>query len=172
MKIKILLLTAVLALTAMLSACNEKGEAPPKQNGIIIEKDETGGYTEELRKRAEEAVFKLLSGYFKKTVTDTLPQATLEKIKADPATPAISLNKWEPYRNPETLHWIEKSIPVDPGNDDNISTIYRHVYNAIRKGIPYRVKTEEAVEVVRITEIIRSQNPSFRLPKLSKMGPE
>lgn len=100
------------------------------------------------------------------------PAFPLEKIKADPATPAISLNKWEPYRNPETLHWIEKSIPVDLGNDDNISTIYRHVFNAIRKGIPYRVKTEEAVEVVRITEIIRNQNPSFRLPKLSKMGSE
>lgn len=98
------------------------------------------------------------------------PAYPLKEIKADPGTPAISLNKWEPYRNPETLRWIEKTFPVNPDNDDNISTIYRHVYNAIRKGIPYRVKIEEAAEVVRITEAVRNQNPKFRLPKLSRMG--
>ena len=98
------------------------------------------------------------------------PDYPLENIKADPGTPAISINQWEPYRNPEVLHWIEKTFPVNPDTDDNISTIYRHVYNAIRKGIPYRVKTEEAVEVVRVTELVREQNPAFRLPRLSHMG--
>ena len=66
------------------------------------------------------------------------------------------------------LHWIEKTFPVNPDTDDNISTIYRHVYNAIRKGIPYRVKTEEAVEVVRVTELVREQNPAFRLPRTAE----
>ena len=98
------------------------------------------------------------------------PAYPLEEIKADPGTPAISMNKWEPYRNPETLHWIEKTFPVGPDNDDNISTIYRHIYNAIRKGIPYRVKTEEAVEVVRVTELVRQQNKKFRQSRLTRMG--
>ena len=44
------------------------------------------------------------------------------------------------------------------------------VFNAIREGILYRVKTEEAVEVVRITELVRKQNPKFRLPRFSHMG--
>ncbi|MBO5724677.1 MAG: hypothetical protein J6S58_07610 [Lentisphaeria bacterium] len=50
-----------------------------------------------------------------------------------------------------------------------ISTIYRHVYNTIRKWIHYRVRTENAVEVIRVTELDRKQNPAIQLPGRSSM---
>ena len=98
------------------------------------------------------------------------PKYPLAEIKADAGTPPLPINGWEPYRNPEKLHWIEKTFPVAPHNDDNIGTIYRHVYNAIRLGIPYRIKVAESVEVVRVAELVRRQNPEFRHVRLIHMG--
>ena len=98
------------------------------------------------------------------------PEYPLADIKADAGTPPLPINGWEPYRNPEKLHWIEKTFPVAPHNDDNIGTIYRHVYNAIRLGIPYRIKVAESVEVVRVAELVRKQNPEFRHVRLIRMG--
>ena len=98
------------------------------------------------------------------------PEYPLADIKADAGTPPLPINGWEPYRNPEKLHWIEKTFPVAPHNDDNIGTIYRHVYNAIRLGIPYRIKVAESVEVVRVAELVRKQNPEFRHVRLIHMG--
>ncbi len=99
------------------------------------------------------------------------PEYPLKAIRADAGTPPPPGHcSWAPYRNPEELHWIEKHFPVKPHNDDNIGTIYRHVYNAIRKGIPYRVKTAEAVEVVHITELVRQQNPAFLQPHVIHTG--
>ena len=97
------------------------------------------------------------------------PAFPLAKIKADPGTPHLASNQWEPYRNPEELHWIEKSFPIT-GNGDTIGTIYRHVFEAIRRGVPYRVKVEESVEVVRVADLVRQQNPQFRQDRLIHMG--
>ena len=57
---------------------------------------------------------------------------------------------------------------AEPG--DTISTIYRHVFEAIRRGVPYRVKVEESVEVVRVADLVRQQNPRFRQDRLIHMG--
>ena len=98
------------------------------------------------------------------------PKYPLADITADAGTPPLPIDSWKPYRNPEELHWIEKTFPIAPHNDDNIGTIYRHVYDAIRRGIPYRIKVAESVEVVRVTELVRAQNPAFRHVRLTHMG--
>ena len=54
--------------------------------------------------------------------------------------------------NPE---WIEEEIPVAPANLEDTTKQYDHVYDAIVKGIPYRVKLEEAREVVRVIEEVK-----------------
>ena len=38
----------------------------------------------------------------------------------------------------------------------------RHLFNALRQNIPFPVKSAEALEVVRITEIVKRQNPQFQ----------
>ena len=67
------------------------------------------------------------------------------------------------YGNPD-LPWIEEKRTVEP--DVNMweyveTEMVRHLHNAIRQGIPFPVKNHEALEVVRVTEIVKKQNPQF-----------
>ena len=57
--------------------------------------------------------------------------------------------------------WVRKTIMVEPANQWNIDCIYHHIYLALREGIPFPVKAEEAFAVVRATEKIKLQNPAF-----------
>ncbi len=62
------------------------------------------------------------------------------------------------------LPWIEETRKVEP--DTNMweqveIEIARHLYNALRRQIPFPVKSAEALEVVRLTGIVKQQNPQF-----------
>lgn len=63
------------------------------------------------------------------------------------------------------LPWIEETRRVVP--DTNMweqveIEIARHLYDALRRGIPFPVTSADALEVVRITEIVKKQNPQFK----------
>ena len=63
-----------------------------------------------------------------------------------------------------TLPWVEETRPVTPGT--NMWThveieLARHLYAAIRQQIPFPVTSHDALEVVRITQIVKQQNPQF-----------
>ncbi len=52
---------------------------------------------------------------------------------------------------------IEKELPIAPANGCRaLSEMWAAVHGAIRRGKPYRVKIEEGLEVVRITEWARN----------------
>jgi len=60
--------------------------------------------------------------------------------------------------------WIEENRKVEP--DTNMweqveIDIARHLYSAIRMNIPFPVTSAQALEVVRITGIVKKQNPKF-----------
>ena len=57
--------------------------------------------------------------------------------------------------------WVRKTIMVEPENGATIYDIYKHLYKAIREGVEFPVKFEEAIEVVRVTNAIKRQNPAF-----------
>ena len=61
--------------------------------------------------------------------------------------------------------WIRKTIMTAPACDCKTSAIYHYLYQAIRENRPFPVKTDEAMEVVRITELIKQQNPQFAARK-------
>ena len=75
------------------------------------------------------------------------------------------VNSWFSENTPE---WIRKTIMVEPANGACMNDIYGHIYNAIRKGIPFPVKPEESFEIVRWTEKIKKQNPSFCKAKIKE----
>ena len=54
---------------------------------------------------------------------------------------------------------------VEASNPDTESDIYKHVYNAVRKGEAFPVTIEQAAEVVRITEIVKN-NSEFKEPEV------
>lgn len=62
------------------------------------------------------------------------------------------------------LPWIEETRKVEPDTSmwDQVEIdIARHLYRAIRENIPFPIKNSEALEVVRITGIVKKQNPQF-----------
>jgi hypothetical protein len=54
------------------------------------------------------------------------------------------------------MTWIEKTIETAPESGAKVPDFYRYVYEAIRENKPYPISIDEAVEVVRISDIIRN----------------
>lgn len=62
------------------------------------------------------------------------------------------------------LPWVEEVRKVEPDTDmwaEVEIEIARHLHAALRHNIPFPVKNSDALEVVRITEIVKEQNPRF-----------
>ncbi len=85
--------------------------------------------------------------------------------KATAATPPVDNS----FQGSYELKWIRKTIMVEPANGYTVNDIYHHLYLAIREGVPFPIKTEEALDVVRTTEKIKRQNPAFR-QKMDEFG--
>ena len=93
-------------------------------------------------------------------VTDSkLPDSPARDVTPSRSAPWFSANKPE---------WIRKTIMVEPANNATMNDIYGHIYNTIRKGIPFPVKPEESFEIVRWTEKIKKQNPQFCKAKIKE----
>jgi hypothetical protein len=78
-------------------------------------------------------------------------EKTLPPQEASRETPALDAG----FSNSKNLVWIEKEIPVAPVSGATLKDIYKHIYLAIREGVPFPVKNSEAFEVARVTQIIR-----------------
>jgi len=64
----------------------------------------------------------------------------------------------------ESIPWVEETIPVEPATNmwEHVEVaMARHLFDAIRGGIPFPVTNAQAMETVRIIETIKSQNPQF-----------
>jgi len=88
------------------------------------------------------------------------PQFHWSEAVADPGTPPPG----RPMYADENLLWIEETRKVEP--DTNMweyveIELARHLYAAIRNNVPFPIKNADALEVLRITEIVRKQNPQF-----------
>lgn len=72
------------------------------------------------------------------------------------------LESWS--SNPPALPWIEEVRPVSPGTNmwEHVEdALVGHLHAALRGGTPFPITSAQALEVVRITEIVKSQNPQF-----------
>jgi len=82
------------------------------------------------------------------------------ETEADAGTPGLGK-----AMSAETeLPWIEETRRVEP--DTNMwefveIEIARHLHNTLRNGIPFPVRSSDALEVARVTEIVKQQNPQF-----------
>ncbi len=62
------------------------------------------------------------------------------------------------------LPWIDETRKVEPETNmwEQVEIeIARHLHKALRRGVPFPVTSAEALEVVRVTEIVKKQNPQF-----------
>jgi predicted dehydrogenase len=69
------------------------------------------------------------------------PKQTLPKRTANPGTPGTT------FGTREELPWIDKTLPVQAGTNH---VIWDHLFHAIREGVPFPVKLDEAIEVMRV----------------------
>lgn len=64
----------------------------------------------------------------------------------------------------EEFPWCEETIDVEPTDNmwDCIEVaIARHLYKAIREDVPFPITNADALEVVRVTEMVKKQNSQF-----------
>jgi len=59
------------------------------------------------------------------------------------------------------LPWIRKTIMVKPASGLHVNSFYGVLYDTMRNGKTFPITAKQAVEVIRITEEIRKQNPQF-----------
>jgi scyllo-inositol 2-dehydrogenase (NADP+) len=76
-------------------------------------------------------------------------------------SPPLSGGHWSDAELP----WCEETGPVQP---DTNMWVYvevetaRHLYRAVREGVPFAIANADALEVSRIIQVIKSQNPEFQ----------
>lgn len=68
------------------------------------------------------------------------------------------------HEGADKLPWIEEVRPVTPNVNmwDYVEIeLARHLHAAIRENVPFPIKNADALEVVRLTETVKQQNPAF-----------
>ena len=92
-------------------------------------------------------------------------QTVFAKYVSDKESPSFT----NPYGNPEKLKFVEEDITITDDMYPTFTDIYKFVFEAIRKNADFPVKIEEAVEVVRVTEVVKKQNPRFLKPIMDEV---
>ena len=78
------------------------------------------------------------------------PAVSLPARQANPGTPG------ETFGQPESLPWVEEHLPVREGST---AIIWDELHAAIRQGAPFRVRLEEALEVMRVVSAAKAGTP-------------
>lgn len=88
------------------------------------------------------------------------PEYTFREITASAGQPPLIGG----YGSEEKFPWIEKIVKVEPGVnmwEEVELEIARHLYRTLREHVQFPVTSEQAFDVVRITELVKKQNPQF-----------
>ncbi len=75
------------------------------------------------------------------------PEQKLNTLKANPGTPPIAGG----FGNAEELKWIEKELDVAPANGEAPRFIWKHLYLAIRYGVPFPITMAEGLDNAAVT---------------------
>lgn len=79
------------------------------------------------------------------------PAQKLASVEAKRESPSLDAS----FGNSEVLKWRRTTIQTEPSSGCDTHSIWPALYAAIRDGVPFPVKTAEAVEVVRVTEEVK-----------------
>ncbi|MFW5857314.1 MAG: Gfo/Idh/MocA family protein, partial [Planctomycetota bacterium] len=81
------------------------------------------------------------------------PKQKLKPGRAEKASPPMEGG----FGNPEPLKWIEKEIPVAPKKQVEMTMIWDHLYDAVRKGKPFPITFDEAYGVIEVISRAKAQ---------------
>ncbi|MEW6356508.1 MAG: Gfo/Idh/MocA family oxidoreductase [Planctomycetota bacterium] len=83
------------------------------------------------------------------------------KVVASPDSPPLTGG----FGDEEKIPWRQETIAVEPAVNmwEHVETaIARHLYRALREGVPFPIANADALEVVRIIGLVKEQNSEFK----------
>lgn len=80
------------------------------------------------------------------------PEQEVKSPPASPGTPAILPGEPAAGEMTSPLTWRWGTIMVEPKEKIDTNYIWKPLFKSIREGVPFPIKTAEALEVVRVTE--------------------
>ncbi|MBD3184395.1 hypothetical protein GF312_19085 [Candidatus Poribacteria bacterium] len=83
------------------------------------------------------------------------PNAELAPRKLNPGTPEGG------FGSPDSLPWIEENIDVNPQKKVSMSGIWDELYKAVREDIPFPVKLDEAVEIMKVVSAAKEDTEFY-----------
>lgn len=85
----------------------------------------------------------------------------LPEIAASPDSPPLTGG----FGNDERIPWCQRTMAVGPAVNmwDYVEVaIARHLYRALREGVPFPIANADALEVARIIALVKEQNSRFK----------
>lgn len=84
------------------------------------------------------------------------PERLPAEKEADPGTPGEKAGTTGNYRSEDELHWVEESLQVPPRSNEEL---WIALYKSIRHNEPYPIRSEEALEVMRVISEVKKGTP-------------
>lgn len=82
------------------------------------------------------------------------PKQKLARRRSSVRTPPLGS-----FGTPETLRWLESTVPVAPKNESGMTLIWTHVYNAIRENKSYPIPLDVSIETIRLLCLVKKETP-------------
>ena len=92
------------------------------------------------------------------------PGFEFSEVAASPGSPPLSGG----FGHEENIPWRQETVMVEPaGSMWSLVevAIARHLYRALREGVPFPIANADALEVVRIIGLVKEQNPQFKFKR-------
>jgi predicted dehydrogenase len=78
------------------------------------------------------------------------PKQKLPRRRSSVRTPQLGT-----FGTPESLKWIEETVPVKPKATCGMTIIWEHLFNTMRRNRPFPVALDQAIEVMRVITLAR-----------------
>jgi predicted dehydrogenase len=92
------------------------------------------------------------------------PGFQFSEVAASPGSPPLTGG----FGHEETIPWRQETVAVEPAGPMYVLVevaIARHLYRALREGVPFPIANADALEVSRIIGLVKEQNPQFKFKR-------
>lgn len=97
--------------------------------------------------------FRLYPNAAEGTLRHLDPKQKIARRRSSVRTPPLGS-----FGTPETLKWIETTVPLKPKADAGMTLIWEHVFNAIRENKSFPVSLDTAIETMRILTLVKKES--------------
>ncbi len=84
------------------------------------------------------------------------PNIKLDPVVSDPGTPGQTFGSTGTFANAKTLTWLEEERECKYyGDNEDLSIIWKSLYEDYRDIAPYAIKQEEALNVIKVIDMVK-----------------